>query len=226
MRFRMPAVDLEKLHVALRRMSRRNLLIVAERAAELIPRAKLGAFVGDLVPPEDLAEGKGGAKALFDEVRKFHEAGLRGDYYDSFDVHSRNFMEKSEGAEEFIAEFERLIEKCVRAVEKGPRPPLREAFDLLFALLRRIDSDPDSIVFFADEAASWQVGIDWGSAMAAYFRCLADRTPAEEYAREVDQLIRDFAEHERPRHLAAARRVANGEQKAALRRLPKGEGRG
>jgi hypothetical protein len=33
--------------------------------------------------------------------------------------------------------------------------------------------------------------------------------------------ITDFADYERPKHLAAARRVASAEQKAALRRLPK-----
>ena len=77
--------------------------------------------MGDIVRLENLAEGKGGVKPLLDEVRKFHKVALRGDYYDSFDVNSRNFMSKSEGTEEFIAEFERLIEKCVWAVEKGPR---------------------------------------------------------------------------------------------------------
>lgn len=55
------AVDLEKVRLALRRMSRGNLLIVAERAAELVPRAKLRALVGDLVRLEDLAEGRSGA---------------------------------------------------------------------------------------------------------------------------------------------------------------------
>jgi hypothetical protein len=220
----MPPADLEKLRVALRRMSRRNLLRIAERATELVPRAKLSTLVGDLIRLEDLAEGKAGVRPLLDEVRKFNAAGLRGDYYDSFDVSSRNFMAKSEGTEEFIAEFERLLGKCIRAVEKGPRAPLRQAFDLLFALLRRIDESPDDVVFFADEAGSWQVDVDWRAALRAYFRCLADGTPAEDFAREVDHAIKDFADHERPRHLSAARRAANAEQKAALRRLPKREG--
>ena len=142
-------------------MSRGNLLIVAERAIEIVPRAKLRALVGDMVRLDELAEGKRGAAPLLDEVRKFHEASLRGDYYDSFDVNSKNFMEKSEGTEAFIAEFDRLLGKCVRAAAKGPRAPVREAFELLFALLRRLDEDPDSVVFFADEAGSWQVGVDW-----------------------------------------------------------------
>ena len=40
------AADIDKLRVALRRMSRGNLLIIAERASEFVPRAKLGALVG------------------------------------------------------------------------------------------------------------------------------------------------------------------------------------
>jgi hypothetical protein len=150
-------VDLEKLRVALRRMSRGNLLMVAERAIEIVPRAKLGALV-DMVRLDQLAEGKRGAAPLLDEVRKVHDASLRGEYYDSFDVNSKNFMDKSEGTEAFIAEFHRLIGKCVRTAARGPHAPVREAFELLFALLRRIDEDPDSVVFFADEAGSWQVG--------------------------------------------------------------------
>ncbi|MGH7630734.1 MAG: hypothetical protein ACREOF_15385 [Gemmatimonadales bacterium] len=214
------AVDLDKLRVALRRMSRGNLLMVAERAIEIVPRAKLTALVGDMVRLDEFAEGRRGAAPLLDEVRKFHEASLRGEYYDSFDVNSKNFMDKSEGAEAFIAEFERLVGKCVRAAGKGPRPPVREAFELLFALLRRIDEDPDSVVFFADEAGSWQVGVDWRAALPAYFRCLADGTSGDDFAREVHRAISDFADYERPRQLTAARRVANAEQKAALRRLP------
>src|SRR5262249_12426443 len=76
------------------------------------------------------------------------------EYYDSFNVNSKNYMEKSKGTEAFLAEFDRLIGKCVRATAKGPRPPVREAFELLFSLLRRIDEDSDSVVFFADEGGS------------------------------------------------------------------------
>ena len=219
------AVDVDKLRVALRRMSRGNLLMVAERAIEIVPRTKLGALVGDMVRLDQLADGKRGAAPLLDEVRKFHEASLRGENYDSFDVNSKNFMDKSEGTETFIAEFDRLSGKCVRAAGKGPHAPVREAFELLFALLRRIDEDADSVVFFADEAGSWQVGVDWRDVLPAYFRCLAEGTPGEDFAREVDRSISDFADYERPRHLTAARRVANAEQKAALRRLPAREAR-
>jgi hypothetical protein len=77
------------------------------------------------------------------------------------------------------------------------------------------------VVFFADEAGSWQVGVAWREALPAYFQCLASGTSGEEFASEVDRTITDFADYERPKHLAAARRVASAEQKAALRRRPK-----
>jgi hypothetical protein len=64
-----------------------------------------------MVRLDDFAEGRRSAAPLLDEVRKFHEASLRGEYYNSFDVNSKNFMDKSEGAEAFIAEFERLVGK-------------------------------------------------------------------------------------------------------------------
>jgi hypothetical protein len=133
-------------------------------------------------------------------------------------VNSKNFRDKSKGTEAFIAEFNRLIAKCISMPAKGPHAPLLEAFELLFALLRRIDEDPDSVVFFADEAGSWQVDVDWRAVLPAYFRCLANGTPADDFAREVDRAIADFADYERPKHLAMARRVANAKQKAALRR--------
>jgi hypothetical protein len=67
---------------------------------------------------------------------------------------------------------------------------------------------------------SWQIGVDWRKTLPAYFRCLADGTSADDFAREVDRAITSFAGYERPWHLDAARRVGNAEQKAALRSLP------
>jgi hypothetical protein len=220
------AVDLEKLRVALQRLSRGHLLIVAERAIELVPRAKLGMLVEDFIRLDDLAKAKSGAAPILAEVRKFHEASVRGDYYESFGVSSKNFMDKSEGTETFIAELDRLVDKCIRAAEKGPHRPVREAFELLFGLLRRIDEGNDDVIFLADEAGSWQVGVDWRTALPAYFRALAATAPPEEFAREVDRTIKDFSDYERPRLLTAARRVASAEQKAALRALPAAVARG
>ena len=90
-----------------------------------------------------------------------------------------------------------------------------EAFDLLFDLLRIVD---DTVVHWPlDMRGLDAVGVDWDAVLPAYFRCLADTASPREFARAADRVIRDFAEDDRPRHLASARRVASAEQKATLR---------
>ena len=214
-----PPPDLERLRRALRALRRGDLLIIAERAAELVPRAKLGALLGDLVQIDALTKASGAQVPLLKQVQKFHTAALAGKYYQDFSVNSRNFMERSAGTHAFIAEFDRLLGTCVRAADTGPPGAVREPFELLFGLLRHIDEASDDVIFFADEAGSWQVGVDWRTVFPAYFRCLAGTATADEFAANVDRAIADFADHERPRHLAAARKGASAAQRAALRAL-------
>jgi hypothetical protein len=215
----MTAIDLQRLRLALRQMSRGHLLKVAERAVELVSGSEMHALVGDFVRLDEIAATESGAVPLLDEVRRFHATSLAGEYYEDFDVDSKNCMEMSKGTDAFIAEFDRLVRRCILATNEEPWAPVREAFELLFALLRRIDECRDDVIFFADEAGSWQVGVDWGSVLPGYFRCLADTASAEEFAREVDRTVSDFVKHDRPRHLAAALRVANADQETALLRL-------
>src|ERR1700733_8008155 len=146
-------VDTEKLR-ALRHISRGNLLSIANRAIELVPRARLGSLVAG-IRLDLLSEAASDAASLLDEVRTFHNACLRGNYYESFAVNSKNYMDTLKGVDAFMVEFKRLIDKCIRASAKGRSSTVRDAFELLFALLRRLDRDPDSVVFFADEGGSW-----------------------------------------------------------------------
>jgi len=213
------------LRVALRQLNRGRLLIIAERAVEMIPSASLGALVGDMMKVPRLTESECSSGSLLAETRKFHEASLRGEYYQSFHVNWRNCTDKSQGTDAFIAEFDRLTAKCLQAVVEESTETARQSFEILFSLLRQIDEEPDRIVFFADEAGSWQVPVDWRTVLPAYFECLASGTSGEEFAREVDRVISEFCHHWRPELLATAADLANDEQKGALGLLPVREGR-
>lgn len=147
-------------------MNRGELLTVADRAIALVPPSKLRQLIGDMVALADFVDGPRAATPLLDEVRRFHDAAIRGEYYESFAVNSKNYMDKSRGTETFIAEFDRLMGKCIRAAAKKRRAPIRDAFEMLRQLRRRIDEASDSVIFFADEAGSWQVGVDWRLAAA------------------------------------------------------------
>jgi hypothetical protein len=219
------SVDLAALRLALRQMPRGNILMIAERAIELLPEEALAILLRDFVQVPRLDAGKARAPSLLDQVRTFHDASLSGNYYESYAVNSKNDMDHSSGTDAFIAEFDRLIGMCLRAAAECAHTTAVDAFELLFAVLRRIDEDADSVVFFADEAGSWQIPVEWETVLPSYFQCLADGTSAENFASKVDGVIADHCRHRQPQLLAAAQRVANAEQQAALQRLPTRKGR-
>lgn len=208
--------DLAALRCALRRLPRGDLLMIAERATELVPETKLKALLGELVALKALVPASSAPVSILDEVRRFHAAGMSGQYYETFDVNAKNCTEKSKGTQAFIAEFDRLVRQCIRAAKTGPRPVTRQAFELLFDMLAEIDQGNDDIIFFADEGGSWDIGVNWRAVLPAYFRCLAEAAAAVEFAQRVDKVITRFCHYERPHHLKTARRIATGAQKAAL----------
>jgi hypothetical protein len=88
--------------------------------------------------------------------------------------------------------------------------------DLLFELLAQLDTGDDEIIFFADEAGSWQVGIDDEKVLPAYFASLAAVAEPEEYAARVAEVIEERDSYASEKFLKAARKAANGAQRKAL----------
>jgi hypothetical protein len=209
-------MDLEALRRTLRHLPRGNLLIIAERAAELVAPSKLEALLGRFVDLKDFAQTSTLPVSIFDEVCRFHAEVMSGEYYEDFDVNSKNYTQMSKGTQAFIAEFDRLERRCIRAAKTEPRAAVRQSFELLFDLLGKIDQCEDEILFFAGEGGSWIIGVNWREVLPAYFRCVAETADAAEYVQIVDQVITKYCNYERPRHLKAAMRVATAAQKAAL----------
>lgn len=181
--------------------------------------ARLAKLVSRYIRVEDLRPDEQDATArrsLLGDVKAFDAASRAGQYYESFDVNWKNCMELSRGTRAFIAECNRLLDRCVAQAHKGPPAEVREAFDILFNLLRHIDEDSDAIIFFADEAGSWQVGVDWAKVFPAWFLCLSRTTEPEEYARRVVEAVDEFERFARDKHLAAARRLGTAAQRKAL----------
>ena len=211
--------DLTKLRNELRRLRRCDLLIIAERAAELVSRADLKPLLSDFMHVDVLVVPGTKPAPLIEEIQKFYDESCDGRYFEQFEANAKNYKEHSRGTDAFVAEFDRLLRQCVHAVEHQPGASVREAFEVLFRLLLRIDEAPDDVVYFAEEPGSWQLGVNWRVVFPAYFRCLAEMASSEEFARTIDQMIRAFAEHERPLHLRTAHQVASAAQQAELRAL-------
>lgn len=122
-------------------------------AIEILPPAKLHKiakkyFDLDRLRPD--AENVGRPSLLAD-VKVFKKASLAGGYYESFNVNSRNFTQKSAGTIAWISEYRRLIDRCVINAKQGNPAEVREAMDILFGLLDHIDEGCDDVIFFADE---------------------------------------------------------------------------
>jgi hypothetical protein len=103
-------IDSEKLGRALRKMTRRDLLVAIDRALVHVPKHRLHEIVEGFVTFDDLVATRGKRRTrVIDKVKAFDDASRRGEYYEWFAVNSKNFMEKSEGTTEWIAECQRLF---------------------------------------------------------------------------------------------------------------------
>jgi hypothetical protein len=171
--------DLTKLRNELRKAAPLRLLIIAERAAERVSMADLKPLLSDFMHVDVLVVPGTKPAPLIEEIQKFYDESCDGRYFEQFEANAKNYKEHSRGTDAFVAEFDRLLRQCVHAVEHQPGASVREAFEVLFRLLRRIDEAPDDVVYFADEAGSWQLGVNNGECAPGYFdawpRCLSRR---------------------------------------------------
>ena len=208
-------IDRDKLRSAVCRLDSDCIRNMLDDALGLLPPTKLAELAEPYVNLASLQATKT-AGGLLTEVKAFEKASRARKYYESFAVNSKNYMEMSGGTRAWIAECRRLLDRCVKASGKGKPKETCDAFELLFALLARIDDCMDDIVFFADEGGSWQVGVDWPKVLPAWFACLAANAGPDEYARRVIDRVDRYARYDRDTHLTTAASLASAAQAKAL----------
>ena len=212
-------IDRDKLRTALRNLRDESLFHMLNDAIALLPPGKVAKLVGGYLDVKELRPDAAGTRNLLAEVRAFEAGSRAGEYYESFNVNSKNYLDRSAGTRAFIADCNRLLARCVAQAPKGDPAAVREAIELILGLLRYIDEGHDDVVFFADEGGSWQVGVDWPTVLPGWFVCLSRTTEPDEYARLVVKVVDEFDRHDRRKHLANARRLANTSQRKALRNV-------
>jgi hypothetical protein len=211
-----PAIDREKLRAAVRRLGDEYIFHLLDDAIDLLPAAKLAKLVSRYLDVKPLRPDAPGKRNVLADVRAFDAASRSGKYYESFNVNSKNYMDKSTGTRAFIADCNRLLERCVTEASKGDAAEIGEAIEIVLGLLRYIGECNDDVIFFADEGGSWQVGVDWAEVLPALFSCLSRTTEPQEYVRRVVAAVDEFDECNRVKHLAAARRLATPLQRRAM----------
>lgn len=209
-------IDRDKLRAAIRRLTNKNIFYLLDEALDMLPDKKLAKLAGRYLDPQTLQPESKEKTSLLADIKAFEKASLRGDYYESFRVNSKNYTEMSKGTRAWIAECQRLLSRCVMTAKKTNPSATREALEIIFGLLRHIDECLDDVVFFADEAGSWQVGVDWKTVLPVWFTCLSATTDAVEYAHRVIEVVDEFVKYDRDKFLAVAGRKASSVQRKTL----------
>jgi hypothetical protein len=211
-------IDRDKFRTEIRKLGNEYIFSILDEAIEVLSQPKLHKIAKKYLDLKQLrpdAE-KAARPCLLTEVKRFEKASLDGRYYESFDVNSRNFMQKSIGTCAWIADHLRLLDRCVIDVRKSNPAEVCEAMNILFGLLDHIDKGQDDVIFFADEGGSWQVGVDWPRVLPVWFKVLAATVEPEEYAGRITALLSRHCHYDRDKMLAIARRTATAEQSNAL----------
>ena len=214
-------IDRDKLRAAIRKLGDEYVFYLLDDAIDLLPSAKLHKIVRKYLDLKRLRpDNEKAMKASFlADVKAFEKASLSGEYYESFNVNSKNFMEKSKGTTGWIAECRRFLDRCVEQAKTVAPADARQAFDIIFGLLDRIDECREDIIFFADEAGSWQVGVRWEKVLPPWFKVLSATAEPEEYAHRIVGLLKHHYDYGSAKMLAIARRVATPAQRQALSRF-------
>lgn len=89
-------------------------------------------------------------------------------------------------------------------------------FEHLFELLEHIDEGHDDVVFFADEAGTWQLGIPWPTVRPVWIAAFATRADPATFGATVANRIRHFDRAGRDRYLAIAAAAASEAQRREL----------
>ena len=198
-------IDRDKLRAAVRRFGYEHTYHMLDTAIDLLGPSKLLTLVRRHIddPSELLSDGRAEGDLLSD-VEAFEKASLAGEYYESFSVNSKNYMEQSPGTVAWIADCRRLVGRCVAQQRKVEPVEVRQSFDLIFGLLEHIYRCLDDVIFFVDEGGSWQVGA-----------LSATATPGE-YAGRITSLLEHHYRRGSDRMLNIARKTATPEQRKAL----------
>jgi len=213
-------IDIDQLRQSIRReLDTDELLILLDRAIELIEPDHLPQLLQGILSIDSFQLDELTTRSLLEDVEDFRDDSLSGIYYKAFNVNSHNFMDMSRETSNWIAEFERLMNRCIKQCRGGEYSQTQQAFKILFELLDEIDTRSDTIIFFADEAGSWQVGVEWDEVLPCYFTALAKVSKPKPFAQDVMHLVTAHVDHDRDMHLKTALKIAKPPQRKALEKL-------
>ncbi len=210
-------IDREKLRTAIRKLGHQYVFSMLDDAIDILPPAKLEQLASQYLDVKSLRPDVNRQKtSLLEDVLKFDKVSRASEYYESFNVNSKNCTEQSTGTTAWMAAFLKLLDRCVTEAVKGKAADVCRTFNILFGLLDAIDECNDDIIFFADEGGAWQVSVDWDEVLPPWFIVLSATTAPDEYAERICKLLKHHYNYGSEKMLVVARKTATPEQRIAL----------
>src|SRR6185312_7547307 len=123
-----------------------------------------------------------------EEVVQFESDSFSRKYYQSFMINSKNWRHIPERTRDWFRRMGDLLGAASQLSRQRDHAKAVACFERLFALIERMESGDDEIVF-ADELGSWMIPVrekDW---VADYLTSLAATSTADEYAAKAIPLI-------------------------------------
>lgn len=180
----------EKAWKVLTRLDRADLLTLVARALRHLEPRDLESLFSGYARPDELGDAQPQPRqSLLEATREFSEAALRGEFYEDFAVNWRNSSSVSGGTHEFEARLDLTFDRCIEEAATGDPAEVCASYELIFDLLREIDTFNKDIVFWADEGGVWQFGIVWRRVLPPYFHCLAKTVEPHEFARRARAVV-------------------------------------
>ena len=105
-------IDRAKVRAAIRKLGDEYVFYMLDAAIDLLSDEQLGALVTKYVRRDGFALDEGETD-LFASVKEFERASLAGEFYEAFNVNSKNYMDTSKGTRAWIAECRRLFDRLV-----------------------------------------------------------------------------------------------------------------
>lgn len=184
------SINHEKAWKVLKGLDRAALLTLFARALRHLEPRDLESIFSGYARPHELGDAQPQQRqSLLQATREFSEAALRGEFYEDFAVNWRNSSSVSGGTHEFEARLDLLFDRCIEEAATGDPAEVCASYELIFDLLRQIDTFDRDIVFWADEGGVWQFGIMWRRVLPPYFHCLAKTVEQQELARRAKAVV-------------------------------------
>ena len=182
-------ISRDKIRARLRALPPSSIRSLLHRAIDLLSQDQLPALIHDHIHIRRVLADDGHETTLLQSIQSYHDDAMRGHFYESFFVDSRNYTDESVGTQAFFAEHHRFIDACLAAAQRGEYTVAAKGLGRLLDLVFEVDRGNTDIVFFADDGGSYSFGISLSQVLPIWFRCLAHTHEPNSWAETIAEAV-------------------------------------